>query len=121
MSSPQYVSLYVTVTLNDNNQVICDQNPLQIPENTIATITFKPGEGSNLTFVKFKWCDTNGFLTQDPIYHPQCVITAVNNTTDAAEGDWAYHLRVAVGTTEYHTPRCKDPAGDDGKPVIHNQ
>lgn len=116
--SPGYASRYITV-LFDDHQASCEPNPLEIPANTIATITWVPAPGSHFTFLQFMWCQSNGFLAQDPIVHDQCIVAVVNNTLPDSPGEWPCLLKIQVGDTVYQTGSLDDV--EDGKPVIHNQ
>ena len=115
---PGHTSLYVTVQFADG-EVTCSPNPLEIPANTVATITWVPATGNAFTFLRFEWCNQNGFLSQDPIIHDQCVIAAVNNTHPDAIGEWPYILKIQVGDRVYQQGTIEDMG--DGKPKIHNR
>lgn len=116
-NSPSYASWQIEVSFA-HHQVKCEPNPLQIPACTIATITWVPAPGSEFTFLQFEWCNKNGFLSQDPIVHDQCVIAAVNNSGADTQGDWPYILKIQVGDRVYQQGVAD--ALEDGKPVIHN-
>ncbi|MGH8192757.1 MAG: hypothetical protein ACREP2_15095 [Rhodanobacteraceae bacterium] len=120
---PAYKSYQIKVSFVEG-QVICDPNPRDIPQDVIATITWYPVGSSNFTFLQFEWTNKNGFLSQDPIIHPKCVIAAVNNTGSngahkrRTDGAWPYILKIQVGDRVYQSG--KDTV-EDGKPIINNQ
>jgi hypothetical protein len=115
---PGYASRYITVSF-DGEVASCDPNPLDIPANTIATITWVPATGSDFLFLTFEWIDSNGFLSQDPIIHDHCIIAVVNNTQKDALGEWPYVLKIQVDGRVYQTGSFDEI--EDGKPIIHNQ
>ncbi|MGH8111016.1 MAG: hypothetical protein ACREPL_03625 [Rhodanobacteraceae bacterium] len=110
-----------TVLVNfENGQLSCDPNPLEIPADTIATITWARSPSSNFVFLTFEWLHSNGFPTQDPIVHNECVVSVVKNTELSTRGsDWPYVLKVQVGDRVYQTGSTE--VGTNGKPVIHTQ
>jgi hypothetical protein len=116
--SPSYASWQIEVSFA-HHQVTCSPNPLEIPADTIATITWVPAPGSDFTFLQFEWSNKNGFLSQDPIIHDQCVIAAVNNAGPKTDGCWSYLLKIQVGDHVYQQGAMDEL--EDGKPVIHNR
>ena len=116
-SFPVFGSWTVVVKF-DGKDLQCVPSALQIPSNTIATITWIPDEGSTFIFLQFAWAHSNGFLTQEPIIHDQCIVGVVNNTAQGSDGDWPYVLKVQVGDQVHQTGTLAD---QDDKPVIHNQ
>lgn len=115
---PVFRPLTVVVKFDGEN-LECVPSALEIPTDTIATITWVPHKkGLRFIFLQFAWEHSNGFLTQEPIIHDQCIVGVVNNTAEDSCGDWPYVLKVQVGDHVYQTGT---PAATDGKPVIHNQ
>ena len=121
---PEYLNLFVNVTLHDDGRVTCRPHQLNIPGDAIATITWIPTE-SNFTFTNFQWCSSNGFLTQTPIIHDLCVISAVHNMDGrTCQGLYRYQLTVTSNKNkkEYSTPNCPGPGAEgNGQPKINNQ
>lgn len=119
---PEFLNLFVNVTLHNDGRVTCRPNQLNIPGDAVATITWVPTE-DNFTFKNFKWCRNNGWLTQDPIVHDQCAISAVYNTKTDHRGIFRYQLTVAgKDGVEHSTPPCPVRGdGGNGEPKIKNQ
>ena len=114
-----YASFTVYVHF-DGEQLSCDPNPVEIPADTIATITWAPAPASDFEFLTFEWFHSNGFPTQDPIVHDACVVSVVNNTEPSRNNsDWPYLLKVQVGDRVYQTGSAD--VVTDGKPVVHTQ
>lgn len=117
-TTPAFASFQISVAFKDG-RVACEPDPLQIPADTIATITWAPAGDNAFTFLQFEWCHSNGFLAQDPIIHDQCVVAVVNNTVHGARGQWSYQLKIQVGDRVHVTGG--NTANNDGKPRIHTQ
>jgi hypothetical protein len=123
---PEYLNLFVNVTLENDGTVTCRPKELNIPWNAIATITWIP-TANNFQFRAFRWCKSNGFLTQTPIVHEGCIISAVQNTKTESQGTFCYQLTVVAGNCEHSTPACPvtDVQGgggtSNGQPKIKNQ
>lgn len=118
---PEFINLFVNVTLDDEGHVSCRPNQLNIPSDAVATITWIP-TSNNFRFTQFKWCKDNGWLTQTPIIHDQCIISAVYNTKTDHHGVFRYQLTVLDDDGEHSTPPCP-LEGDDGngEPKIKTQ
>ncbi|HET7930504.1 MAG TPA: hypothetical protein VFL63_03835, partial [Rhodanobacteraceae bacterium] len=81
----KYSHHFITVTVDlRRKQLVCKPEVRDIRPNTISTITWKPGGRTKFLFLRFDWCRDNGFLSQDPIIHDQCVVAVVNNTRGIA-------------------------------------
>lgn len=120
-TNPRFTSHQVKVSVVDG-WVVCDPPVQTILRNTIATITWRPKRCGEFLFLTFAWDKKNGFLSQDPIIHDQCVIAAVNNTQANNDKEWVYELKVQVGDRVYETRRARDKlraTGGDGRPKIH--
>lgn len=114
-----YASFTVFVQFEDG-KLSCEPNPLEIPADTIATITWAPVPGSSFLFLTFEWYHSNGFPTQDPIVHDECIVSIVKNTeASRCDADWPYLLKAQVGDRVYQTGSTD--VATDGKPVIHTQ
>ncbi|HEX5961416.1 MAG TPA: hypothetical protein VFY97_09260 [Rhodanobacteraceae bacterium] len=122
---PEYLNLCVSVALDVDGTVTCRPKQLTIPTDAIATITWIRTSGK-FRFRAFKWCQNNGFLTQTPIIHDGCVISAVHNTAPDNQGTYCYRLTVAAGNIEYSTPECpphftsEGGGSGNGQPKIKN-
>lgn len=114
-----YVSFTVSVKF-ENGKLSCDPNPLEIPPDTIATITWAPAPGSDFLLLTFEWFRRNGFPTQDPIVHSECVVSVIKNTHPSRRNaNWPYLLKAQVGDRVFQTGSAD--VETDGKPVIHTQ
>lgn len=122
---PQYLNLFVNVTLENDGTVTCRPKQLNIPSDSIATITWIP-TADNFKFRAFKWCVSNGFLTPAPIVHERCIISGVQNTKSENQGTFCYRLTVVVGNVEHSTPECPQQPDNsttgptNGQPKIKN-
>ena len=122
---PEFVSFEVTVTLADDDKVTCQPNELNIPSNTVATITWIPAS-DNFKFEKFHWCREHKGLSEISIVHHRCVISCVRNTAEEGSplGHHRYRLTVKSNKNgkDCSTPQCPGPKNEgNGQPKIHNQ
>lgn len=117
---PGFDSYYVRVDYDDEKGFTFEPHCLDIPANTLATITWFT-DNPVLMFTGFQWCDESEHLSEHPLLRGSYMVGAAQTRVADDNVYWKYQIEAEVivdgRACSRHSTPCTALA--DGLPRIH--
>lgn len=115
-----YASYYVRVDYDETNGLTFEPHCLDIPFDTLATITWFT-ENPQMLFTAFRWCNESEHLSQHPLQRGSYMVGAAQTRIAGDDVYWKYQVEADVIIDGKLRQVCSTPctALADGLPRIH--